>query len=47
MAISDAMGMPPELWSAKVSEKYGKIKEFLDGDPKMRYLISINGKFYR
>ena len=35
MAIGDAMGMPPELWSRKrVIEKYGKIKEFLDGDPE-------------
>ncbi|MDO5147487.1 MAG: ADP-ribosylglycohydrolase family protein [Eubacteriales bacterium] len=33
MAIGDAMGMPPELWSRKrVLEKYGKIKDFLEGD---------------
>lgn len=35
MAIGDAMGMPPELWSRKrVLEKYGKITDFLDGDPE-------------
>ncbi len=35
MAIGDAMGMPPELWSRKrVIEKYGEITDFLDGDPE-------------
>lgn len=35
MAIGDAMGMPPELWSRKrVLEKYGKIEDFLEGDPE-------------
>lgn len=35
MAIGDAMGMPPELWSRKrFLEKYGKIEDFLDGDPE-------------
>lgn len=35
MAIGDAMGMPPELWSRKrVLDKYGKIEDFLDGDPE-------------
>lgn len=35
MAIGDAMGMPPELWSRRrVIEKYGKIKDFLEGDPE-------------
>lgn len=34
MAIGDAMGMPPELWSRKrVIERYGEITDFLDGDP--------------
>lgn len=34
MAIGDAMGMPPELWSRKrVLEHYGEIKGFLDGCP--------------
>lgn len=33
MAIGDAMGMPPELWSRKrVLNKYGKIEDFLEGD---------------
>lgn len=32
MAIGDAMGMPPELWSrAHLIEKYGVIEDFLDG----------------
>lgn len=32
MAIGDAMGMPPELWSRKrVLEKYGIITDFLEG----------------
>lgn len=32
MALGDAMGMPPELWSRKkVKEFFGEIKEFLDG----------------
>ena len=31
MAIGDAMGMPPELWSRKrCLEYYGKITDFLD-----------------
>lgn len=35
MAIGDAMGMPPELWSRKrILEKYGEITDFLDGDPE-------------
>lgn len=35
MAVGDAMGMPPELWSRKrIIEKYGKIEDFLDGDPE-------------
>lgn len=35
MAIGDAMGMPPELWSRKrVLEYYGEIKDFLDGCPE-------------
>lgn len=35
MAIGDAMGMPPELWSRKrVKEKYGTITDFLEGDPE-------------
>lgn len=35
MAIGDAMGMPPELWSRKkLLEKYGKIEGFLDGCPE-------------
>ena len=35
MAIGDAMGMPPELWSRKrLVEKYGKIEDFLDGNPE-------------
>lgn len=35
MAIGDAMGMPPELWSRKrVLEKYGRIETFLDGCPE-------------
>lgn len=34
MAIGDAMGMPPELWSRKrVLEHYGEIRGFLDGCP--------------
>lgn len=34
MAIGDAMGMPPELWSRKrFLEVYGKISDFLDGHP--------------
>ena len=34
MAIGDAMGMPPELWSRKrLQEHYGKIEGFLDGCP--------------
>lgn len=33
MAIGDAIGMPPELWSRKrIKEKYGLITDFLDGD---------------
>ncbi|MGL5693653.1 MAG: ADP-ribosylglycohydrolase family protein [Peptostreptococcaceae bacterium] len=32
MALGDAMGMPPELWSrAKAKSYFGEIKEFLDG----------------
>lgn len=35
MAIGDAMGMPPELWSRKrIKEKYGEITDFLEGDPE-------------
>ena len=35
MAIGDAMGMPPELWSRKrVLEHYGEIHGFLDGCPE-------------
>lgn len=35
MAIGDAMGMPPELWSRKrVLEYYGEITDFLDGCPE-------------
>lgn len=35
MAIGDAMGMPPELWSRKrIKEKYGEIYDFLEGDPE-------------
>lgn len=35
MAIGDAMGMPPELWSRKrVKTHYGEITEFLDGCPE-------------
>lgn len=35
MAIGDAMGMPPELWSRKrIIEKYGTITDFLEGDPE-------------
>lgn len=35
MAIGDAMGMPPELWSRnRVLQKYGKIEDFLEGDPE-------------
>lgn len=34
MAIGDAMGMPPELWSRKrVKAHYGEITGFLDGCP--------------
>ena len=35
MAIGDAMGMPPELWSRKrCLEHYGVITDFLDGCPE-------------
>lgn len=35
MAIGDAMGMPPELWSRKrLLEEYGEITDFLDGNPE-------------
>lgn len=35
MAIGDAMGMPPELWSRKrLFAEYGVIEDFLDGNPK-------------
>ena len=35
MAIGDAMGMPPELWSRKrLLERYGKITGFMDGNPE-------------
>ncbi len=35
MAIGDAMGMPPELWSRKrLLQEYGEIKGFLDGNPE-------------
>ncbi len=35
MAIGDAMGMPPELWSRKrIIQKYGTITDFLEGDPE-------------
>lgn len=34
MAMGDAMGMPPELWSRERLQKvYGKIGDFLDGHP--------------
>lgn len=34
MAIGDAMGMPPELWSRReLLQRYGKIEDFLDGHP--------------
>jgi ADP-ribosylglycohydrolase len=34
MAIGDAMGMPPELWSRRrLIETYGEITEYLDGHP--------------
>ena len=34
MAIGDAMGMPPELWSRKrFLDTYGEITDFLDGHP--------------
>ncbi len=34
MAIGDAMGMPPELWTRrKLLETYGNIDDFLDGHP--------------
>lgn len=35
MAIGDAMGMPPELWSRKrCIEYYGEITDFMDGCPE-------------
>lgn len=35
MAIGDAMGMPPELWSrSQLIDKYGVITDFLDGPPE-------------
>ncbi len=35
MAVGDAMGMPPELWSRKrMLEYYGEIRGFLDGCPE-------------
>lgn len=35
MAIGDAMGMPPELWTRKrLLKEYGEIKDFLDGHPE-------------
>lgn len=35
MAIGDAMGMPPELWSRKrLLKEYGQIHDFLDGHPE-------------
>lgn len=35
MAIGDAMGMPPELWSRKrLLKEYGEITDFLDGHPE-------------
>lgn len=35
MAVGDAMGMPPELWSRKkLLEEYGEITDFLDGNPE-------------
>lgn len=35
MAVGDAMGMPPELWSRKrVKAHYGEITDFLDGCPE-------------
>lgn len=34
MALGDAMGMPPELWSReRLQQVYGKIEDFLDGHP--------------
>ena len=35
MAVGDAMGMPPELWSRKrMLDYYGEIRGFLDGCPE-------------
>lgn len=35
MAIGDAMGMPPELWSRRrLKKEYGRITDFLDGCPE-------------
>lgn len=35
MAIGDAFGMPPELWTRKrLQEHYGTISDFLDGHPQ-------------
>ena len=35
MAIGDAIGMPPELWSrARLLKEYGQITDFLDGHPE-------------
>lgn len=37
MAIGDAMGMPPELWSRRrLLKEYGKITDFMDGHPDNR-----------
>lgn len=44
MAVGDAMGMPPELWSRKrVKAHYGEITDFLDGCPEnvISYLLCI------
>ena len=48
MAIGDAMGMPPELWSRKrCLEYYGKITDFLDGCPEIDYFRQPNrNRFY-
>lgn len=35
MAIGDALGMPPELWSRKrLKKEFGRIEDFLPGHPK-------------
>lgn len=45
MAIADAMGMPPELWSRKrCLEYYGKITDFLDGLSGKYHFLSIQSR---